>query len=378
MFNRYFIPLLIVLPLLFQCSRNEQPVDPSTDSIYHLVEEVKIGTLEGDSLYMFGDISSVAIGKKGEFYVADPQVTIVRMYDSNGIYLKDIGDAGRGPGEFLYIGGMEVMSDGKLATWDQRNMRINIYSPEGNYLNSHLVAASTYTAHTFQVDHDDNFYVKSSFFHPEKIKRRQLSWLKVSQNGEIIDTLLIPTKMEEGPQTYVLMTTQGFAFPFTERLIIWPSSLGYLITGNNDTYSIDLNLPEEDPKTISREYISVKILPEEKAEWRAQNRNFGTNNIIPDVKPAYKDILTDSDGRIWVHRYVDAVMPGTEMHTSFENLWWEQPTFDVFLPDGSFSKTVILPWNVIFQDADDQYVWGILTGKKGEEYVVRYRMEQKL
>lgn len=327
---------------------------------------------------MFGNISTVAIGNEGEFYVLDLQVPTIRMYDSRGIYLKDIGREGRGPGEYLRVGGMEVMSDGKLATWDQSNMRINIYSPEGNYLNSHLVAASTYTAHTFQVDHDNNFYVKSSFFRPGKIKKRELSWLKVSQDGEIIDTLLIPTETEEGPQTYVLMTTQGFAFPFTERLITSPSSLGYLITGNNGTYSFDLNFPKGPPKTISREYVPVRVIPEEKAEWRAQNRNFGTSNVIPDVKPAYKDILNDSEGRIWIHRYVDAVMPGTKMHTTFENLWWEQPTFDVFLPDGSFYRTVVLPWNVIFQDADDQYVWGVLTGEKGEKYVARYRMELKL
>jgi len=47
----------------------------------------------------------------------------------------------------------------------------------------------------------------------------------------------------------------------------------------------------------------------------------------------------------------------------------------VFLPDGSFHATVILPFEANFRDASDDKVWAIVKGEFDEQYVVRYRLE---
>src|SRR5690606_34494950 len=47
----------------------------------HLVEELRIGRLEGNDDYIFGSISYLAVGADGTIYVADGIGPRLRMYD---------------------------------------------------------------------------------------------------------------------------------------------------------------------------------------------------------------------------------------------------------------------------------------------------------
>lgn len=39
--------------------------------VFHALEELRIGKMEGEDEYVFGGVSHVAVGKEGEIYVAD-------------------------------------------------------------------------------------------------------------------------------------------------------------------------------------------------------------------------------------------------------------------------------------------------------------------
>jgi hypothetical protein len=94
-----------------------------------LVEELRIGKLEGAQEYMFGDVAGIAVGRDGSIVVADGQGPIVRMYDAHGRFLRNLGRRGTGPGEYNEILGIQTLSDGRFATWDPQNRRINVYDP---------------------------------------------------------------------------------------------------------------------------------------------------------------------------------------------------------------------------------------------------------
>jgi hypothetical protein len=364
--------------LVVQCTGGSTPESGDTVRTLYATEEIRIGDLEGEDEYVFGDIWYVAVGKNGEIFVADAQLPVIRMYDPEGRFIRNVGRDGRGPGEYQFIIGMKTFPDGRLAVSDPRSLIINVYDPQGEFLESFSSQNTLFGPGVFQTGHSGNFYIRRVLRHTPDMPNWEYAWLKLSQEGEIVDTIHVPLDDEDREQAFVLFTASGNAYPFIEQPLSSLSPLGYLITGRNDRYSFQLNKPGMDPVLIERDHTPVQVHPDEKAQWEAWKRRFGTSNIIPDIKPVYKDLITDSQGRIWVWRYVEAEYTEKNIGPDVgpESRWWERPTFDVYLPDGSFYATVILPWNASFREARDDKVWAVETGEFGEQYVVRYRLEE--
>src|SRR5688500_9686897 len=94
-----------------------------------LVEDLRIGALEGREELTFGRVSQMAVGRDGSIFVFDDPATAIRQFDSTGAFLRTLGRRGQGPGEHRLVLGMAVLSDGRLATYDVQNQRVNLYSP---------------------------------------------------------------------------------------------------------------------------------------------------------------------------------------------------------------------------------------------------------
>lgn len=110
-----FLPLIGIGVVFQQCTAEQSSDSIDTNTIFHTVEEIRIGKIEGENEYVFGSIHDIDVGKNGVIFVADRQVPVIRMYDKDGRFLRDIGREGRGPGEYQYIIGMHTFADGRLA-----------------------------------------------------------------------------------------------------------------------------------------------------------------------------------------------------------------------------------------------------------------------
>ena len=378
-----------------QIVRSTQP--PAWGGSLRLVEEVRLGSLDGAEEYVFGEVEGVAVGKGGMIYVADVQVPIVRSYDAQGRFVRNIGGKGAGPGEYGAIGGMRTLPDGRLAIWDNRNQRISLYTSEGTFADSYRVVSGLFASDIFQVDTAGRFYVRAMIGEHMQAGERQEGWIRVSAAGRVQDTIPVPVEPTRAA-SFVLSTPSGYDRPFTRELVSTVSALGYLITGRNDAYAFDQRRPGGPVLRIERAYRALPVSRNERAEWEAWSGFFrrralnpppgspavrpmtaAVDYTIPDTKPAYSDLRTDSQGRIWVRRYVAAVShPGPERAPGDQRprrVWREQPTFDVFEPAGRFLGTVTLPWTSAFYDAIDRRIWATVRGESDETYVVRYRID---
>lgn len=371
---------------------------PAWGTDVRLVEELRIGALEDAEHYMFGRIAAVALGPDGSVYVADSQVPVIRMYDARGRFVRDIGREGEGPGEYRSIGGMRGLPDGRLALWDNRNGRITVIRPDGGHDATHPVASALFSADIFEVDRDGRFYVRTNIRRGQRDGRveSQGGWIRVAPDGAVLDTIPIPADPNEG-QSFVLATSSGYDRPFTTQLVTRLSPLGYMITGRNDSYSFTLHRPGA-PLVIERPYTPVPVTRPERAEWEAWAAMFseaaanpppsspGVINPpprrltfdIPDVKPAYSYLRTDSQGRVWVRRYVAAQQrPGPEPEPGARQprrVWREPPTWDVFQPDGTFLGTITMPWDSFLHDASDNTIWATVPGEFNESYLIRLQI----
>jgi hypothetical protein len=375
-----------------------------------LVEELRIGELEGAEEYTFGTVFGVAAGRDGSIFVAEIQPADLRMYDARGKFVKRIGRVGEGPGEYQQIDALAVMAAGNLAVHDGRLGRISIFDAQGNFLRSFQLHTGFFTNDMFRVDNAGNFYVKAT----ERVTNappisldRQLLWIKANPAGAVLDTFPIP--MGKTPDV------QLYGGPHSSRVQPVLSTLapsGGLVSGSPLGYVIDVQRPGQSTLRIRREYKPMPLLGAEKAEWEAMaaflskqptGRSYSTGPdgkpvprdapsvkyTIPVVKPAFRELRMAEDGRIWVQVYTAAskqapppppklpagALPPPGFADRPVSLWRETPTYDVFEPTGRYLGRVEAPPRTSFMAMRGQNIWAVKRGELDESYVVRYRIE---
>lgn len=83
----------------------------------------------------FNRPTNIAVGPKGDLYVSDGYGNCrVHRFAPNGELKQSWGVPGQGPGEFFLPHGIAVASDGRVFVCDRENDRIQIFSPDGEYL----------------------------------------------------------------------------------------------------------------------------------------------------------------------------------------------------------------------------------------------------
>ena len=79
-----------------------------SEKIIVFEENLSIGKSEGPEEYIFTHILSFAADKDGNIFILDMRPFRVKVYDSEGNYLRSIGREGQGPGEFQIPGNIQI------------------------------------------------------------------------------------------------------------------------------------------------------------------------------------------------------------------------------------------------------------------------------
>lgn len=365
-------------------SDGRNPTEPCATDRIELIEELRIGQLQGDPRYLFGQIDDLAIDMKGGVVVADLHPQSVRRFARNGSADWSLEAIGQGPGEFRSIAGIEVRPSGEIAVWDAGNHRVSVFSAEGRFVEDFRVASGVYAPEAFVVDRSGEHYVKIHgsppiFLDNGRVSSLEYAYLRLSTEGVIRDTIALPP---ENPSGSPLLRTPSGAFrPFPVEPVYSLSRLGYLVIGSNETYSFELRDPRG-TVAVTRGYTPLLVTRSERREWETysaylEQRSGRMYPEVPAVKPPYRRLWTDDDGRVWAHRYVRAVRMQAEPPTQGDVpaiTWLEPTTFDVFSPSGDFLGCVRLPDGARVLASRNYEVWGTVLGNFDEEYVVRWRL----
>jgi len=85
----------------------------------------------------FNHPADVAVAPNGDFYVADGYGnSTVHRFSADGALLRTWGRPGAGPGEFTTPHAVRVHADGRVLVADRENNRVQVFSPEGEYLDA--------------------------------------------------------------------------------------------------------------------------------------------------------------------------------------------------------------------------------------------------
>ena len=83
----------------------------------------------------FNHPTDVAVGPEGDLYVSDGYGnTMVHKFAPDGALLRSWGGRGSGPGAFATPHGIAVLRDGRVLVGDRENDRVQVFSPDGDYL----------------------------------------------------------------------------------------------------------------------------------------------------------------------------------------------------------------------------------------------------
>jgi hypothetical protein len=366
-----------------------------------LVQELRIGRLEGDDDYIFGSISQLAVGRDGTIYVADGIGPRLRRYDPEGRFLGQIGRVGEGPGEYRRITGLALTPAGELAIFDTSLRRITLFSPSGELLRTlDSAIGGNWTGNDFHIDPEGNFYVfgvrVNQALEPEPGDevpvegprgRMEPIYLKLTPDGTVVDTLPRPRSTLPRQPGFLLLTPEGILQPFRTELVFDFTPEGRFVSGyTGERYAFDIAAPDGGVRRVERAYEPIRLGRQERAQWQALADHFSRDPRsasagvqIPEVKPAYRNLEVDEDGRIWVHRYAEATERAPRANRPPDApptvLWRDVPTFDVFEADGRYLGSVVAPPNTVFMVRRGDRLWGVERGEFDEAYVVRYRME---
>lgn len=96
-------------------------------------KELTIGKLEeGGSI--FGQVAGLAVASDGRIFVLDLKDKKLKIFDSTGEMLKELGREGQGPGEWLIPAGLQLLFDQTLIVNDGGNRKLIFMDLEGNIL----------------------------------------------------------------------------------------------------------------------------------------------------------------------------------------------------------------------------------------------------
>lgn len=319
-------------------SPGDEPLPSQIDSssiILQIVDSVGVET--GDENYVFGSIESMCFGPDGNIALLDRAYSQVRIFSSEGEYLKTIGGQGSGPGELNMTIYMGISHGGNLFVSQRSGCN------EFDYLTGEWITLENFNAPPpiSITGSTDSFFVAISMEMVEtdeglgidaSVSRFTDCYSKdVSYTGSFFE--LNPADMS----SFFQKGWYGYCFDVDQGGNV------FVAESSRDEYLITGYTPEGEPfLTIEKPFDPVakteEEIQQEKRFLEARFESLGMGRMgytpLPDW-PAIRALGVDGQGRIWAQR-------GSDIYA----------TFDVYDSLGNDLFTAVLP----FPEQDGRYL----------------------
>lgn len=323
------------------------------EDVYAIEEDLTFGGEGGDENYIFSFIYYLAVDNEKNIYVADTKEKHVKVFDSNGGFLRTIGRAGQGPDDIGGITGIRINSHDELVLIDRRLRKMHYFSLEGTFLRSRNLAVILAKiprmfpgqSWHFYFDSKDNGYIRAAILDSQKVHYEILKF-----DNEMNRLTKIAKTPEWNP-------FEGLNPDRPAELYCRVMKDDRFLYGYPGSYELKIFDPEgKIIKKITREYEHVPFSAEEKQEMK---KAYGEDTDIPLYHPAFSYLRTDDEGRIFVRT-------------------WDKPTsgegffYDVF--DGEGKYIVRMPLNFTPHVIKNGEIYTIEEDKEGYQLVKRYNI----
>lgn len=294
--------------------------NPSEAPVWVAEETVRIGTtalLDGDPAPdEFGRVRAVVADEEGRVYVADAMTAEVRVFGPGGAFERTIGSEGQGPGELTSAYAVGWLGD-TLAVFDGGGARVNLYDPEGTYLDQ--VRTMNVSGDAWSVRIAPGGWIPAPTPSGGPIGRAHRTRILGGVAGP--DTLPVPRAPDGAPPSGVLCEFPNgaigfYAIPFAPTLASAsdPVPPGAWAVAWTESYAVARVDARGDTLRVVHREVPTHPIPDAQwaegmAEYEARAESLGdpgrcepASVTRPDRKPPIHRLHFDHEGRLIVER----------------------------------------------------------------------------
>lgn len=372
------LALLTILAVTSGCGQSDRATHtgsiPSTDS---LSIERQFVLNDSTGVY-FGNVIDLAVDSDGRIYVCDNVIHTIWVFSPAGDSLRTIGAAGRGPGEFMRMGGIAMDRHDSLFAYDFREQRITAFGPTPEKKYGYTIPARrTKTGFIRRILKPDTtgflIVYRRGPVAAERLNEEPIQWIRwIDSRGNTIrdSILVVPNRQQISEETdRGTMTTN---LPFGRKPVFRIGPQNTLYYGWTDSLVIErhrlagqlidrIRLVSETHE-VGEEDIRSYVARQD-ARWSGfgeDNKQLIQEADIPETYPAFEDFVLDSSGRLWIKH--SGPTDGTARWTMVD-------------PDRERAADFTLPREVSIEAVRGNRLYGIRALAGGIEEVVVYRFD---
>jgi hypothetical protein len=268
-----------------------------------------IGATEGDTID-FGSIRSLLLDSSGTLLVADTRSRSLKQIDPTGVFVRQVGREGSGPGEYRTPYSLAWLNR-NLAVLDPGNPRLGVFSHGGDWVTSWPVQPLT-GAQVVRLYRTPPGFSAFSFRRTATGSEQLFVEYDSSGPGDTVVMVKRPTDLDTGircdrPDRAISF----FSNPFAASFLQVPLGKGRLAIARTDAYRIALlDRNHDTTRVIAAQATPSPISDAEwaasQAEWEKFRRDWPTAKCNrtsftrPAVKPVLNWLFLDDAGRLWV------------------------------------------------------------------------------
>jgi hypothetical protein len=356
-----------------------------------LTPDLRIGSLD-EAEYALSRVGQIGIGQDGVMYVLEPDDGLVRVFDSNGRFLRSIGGKGEGPGEFRAPQQLGWVGDTLWVT-DDRLGRISLFSSHGKLISTITFSSARELPSVPAVPRallSNGSVIAVGRVEAANVARTGTSStipiLRLGRNGQVLGTL---GRYSLAHQSLILRSDRGVQVltfqPFRDNLLwrVEPSGRSVVLVDRpaasrgGDAYFRVTKLNTNGDTLFSKRYrykpqpvsrrladslIAVAIRRADIFTTRSAAERAVRHAIyLPQFHPPVTDLVVGQDGTVWLRR---------------EDFGSGRISWNVLDERGRVTATLAVPSNLHIQQAERRRVWAVEHDDVGVPYIVRYRVQR--
>jgi DNA-binding beta-propeller fold protein YncE len=332
----------------------ENKAKPSGSEKLVLTREVTVGKLEeGGSI--FGTIGGADVTSDGRIFVLDTREKKVKVFDSSGRKLKELGREGQGPGEWTNPIVLQLISDRELMVSDAGQRKLVYLDFEGNMIREVSYAKKLVMMKV--IDYGGH-YVGSEMGFEENSMAYTIAKYDPNFNQLFkIDAILTPVPVG-GTKINLFDVVYNFCL----------DSHGNIIYARMTAYEIKYFTPEGQLFRIVRKKYRPQPLTEKDKEEMLQQMpktpgvNLKEMLVFPDNYPAISTFLVDEQDRLYVRTYEKGKAKDSYL-------------VDIFSPEGKLISRCEMPDGAFL--SKDGKLYTVEKDEEGYQYICRYQTTWK-
>ena len=328
---------------------------------------------------------------------------IIRQFDKNGKFVRNIGRQGPGPGEYLRMNlSLAVHPNGSIYVRDD-DKSVSVFGADGKLAHSIALNFNNGSSTEIMAALDGSVYVRAPFARTAAATFPVRPFFHYELSGKLTDSVDVTQRwLPEGAEGFQIWQL----LPDGRVVITRTDKIGFMIAGQpkatRTANSGALEPARESNANLAMAPLLIGEIPAAPVAYIAQereelqiSRNLSLDKcggmggpprprvVVPETKLPSRSSRVDVDGRIWITKATTAqkIPPkvnascSTRDRGSFkaEVTYEEPPVYVAFQPDGTYLGEVRFPLRARVSFAGN-FAWALVPDADDVQTLVKYRL----